>query len=788
MKSPSLQAAVSILISLTALAAGLFIAAHHPLSPWAMMAGCLIALALCARFDHAWLLLLPALLPIIDLAPWTGWLSFEEFDILALGAAAGAWLRHGWAPGAAARARSSRVMLILVATYLLLLGIAFTRGIADAGGFDFGWFQGYEGSMNSVRLMKSFILAALFAPLLGRVSSRLNPQGVQLLGWGMALGLATVSLAAIWERVAFPGLLNFSADYRTTALFWEMHVGGAALDGFLMLTLPFAVLLMLRGKRVGQWLPAGLILGLGIYASLTTFSRGVYLAMAASLAILALLMIGSSREAVRGKTVIIGLVSALILAGLTFLVFRHGGYRATLAVLGCLGLFMLTLEFARSITGRLWGATIALAIPLILVSLAFTWLYGKGSYWSYAAILLLALATFFLSFRTGLDNLRVVSLAGALALPFAAVLIANHWGATPALTDISIALAVLGVVAVWGIRARQPIWPTSWRNQGIAFAGAASLAAMVAIFSGGAYMGDRFSTSERDLQGRLQHWQAGLDLLQTPSDWLFGKGLGRFPASFFFGAPGNEFPGSYQHQQENGNAYLTLSGPRYQAGFGEVLRVSQRVGPVPAGRYQLEFDARTPDKVQLGFSVCSKHLLYAESCAGRQTAVTGSADWQHHKLEFNGRALSGGPWYAPQFIVFSIALENSGKRIDIDKLSLTDPHGRQILANGDFSAEMAHWFFTSDHHHLPWHAKNLFLHGLVEHGALGLAVLMTLAAVAVFRSLAGTRSYHPYAPAIVAGIVGFLVVGLFDSLLDVPRVAFLFFLLLLLAIQGRKAG
>ncbi len=65
----------------------------------------------------------------------------------------------------------------------------------------------------------------------------------------MALGLGTVSLAAIWERMAFPGLLNFSADYRTTALFWEMHVGGAALDGFLVLTLPFAVLLMLRSKR-----------------------------------------------------------------------------------------------------------------------------------------------------------------------------------------------------------------------------------------------------------------------------------------------------------------------------------------------------------------------------------------------------------------------------------------------------------------------------------------------------------------------------------------------------------
>lgn len=54
---------------------------------------------------------------------------------------------------------------------MLGLAAAVFRGFADAGEFEFGWFQGYHE-------------------------------------------------------------LNFSSNYRSTALFWEMHVGGAALDGF----------------------------------------------------------------------------------------------------------------------------------------------------------------------------------------------------------------------------------------------------------------------------------------------------------------------------------------------------------------------------------------------------------------------------------------------------------------------------------------------------------------------------------------------------------------------------
>jgi hypothetical protein len=42
----------------------------------------------------------------------------------------------------------------------------------------------------------------------------------------------------------------------------------------------------------------------------------------------------------------------------------------------------------------------------------------------------------------------------------------------------------------------------------------------------------------------------------------------------------------------------------------------------------------------------------------------------------------------------------------------------------------------------------------------------------------GRTKAHPLAPAVVASLVGFATVGLFDSLLDVPRVATLYYWML----------
>ena len=83
---------------------------------------------------------------------------------------------------------------------------------------------------------------------------------------------------------------------------------------------------------------------------------------------------------------------------------------------------------------------------------------------------------------------------------------------------------------------------------------------------------------------------------------------------------------------------------------------------------------------------------------------------------------------------------------------------------------------------MPWHAKNVGVHLLFEQGLLGAAAAALLVAAALWRLTLGVARAHPLAPPLAAAVVGLLTVGLVDSLLDIPRVAFVAWWLLLLAL------
>jgi hypothetical protein len=187
--------------------------------------------------------------------------------------------------------------------------------------------------------------------------------------------------------------------------------------------------------------------------------------------------------------------------------------------------------------------------------------------------------------------------------------------------------------------------------------------------------------------------------------------------------------------------------------------------------------------MKLHFEICEKHLLYTGGCATAAVTVKATgASWQRQMVVLDGGELSRGPRYAPRLAFFALAVESPGHRVEIDNVSVTGPDGRSLLANGDFAAEMAHWFFTSDRFHLPWHIKNIFLNVLFDQGLAGLLLFAMLTGAALWHLIAGNARGHPAAPFLAAALVGFLVVGVFDSLLDVPRVALLFYLLALLSL------
>ncbi len=781
-----------LLAALTAFGLGGFLAWHHPLGP--QLALLLFAAAgVFAYRRPAWCLVaVPALLPIIDLAPWSGWISFEESDLLILAMAGGGYARALIDGPPLQRQRVSRLLIGLSLLLMLSLLISMARGFSDAGGFRFGWYQGYDGPMNSVRIGKSFFLALLLWPLLHRLFADPALPASRLLAWGLALGLGSAALAALWERLAFTDLLNFSSDYRSTALFWEMHVGGAALDGWLLLTMPFAIW-ALRHART----PGGLALVLGLlvlaaYAALTTFSRSVYLALLVALPLLAwqtLAPAGAGRPEQPAWSPLRWATALFVLAAMAGLVFADGGYRGLLALLGTVAVTLVMPQLLHGMAKLQLAAGIVLGLMgggLLLLLAAFL---PKGPYALY--FLLCAGLLAILWGRPGAigGSRRIFAVAGWFALGIMAANVADHWGGRGALWGMLGALALIFALGLGATFAARPAWPQALRWQATFMSAAVAVCTVVAVFIGGGYMGDRFSTSPHDLEERLDHWSLSVAMLQTPFDLWFGKGLGRYPANYFFATPDSKFSGTYRLAREGEGAWLSLVAPRHPISFGDIFRVSQRLPFGSTGPFAVSLKVRAKNTANLHVEVCEKHLLYVAGCAIGHAAVKAGEDWQTVTIQLSGPLLDGGPWYAPRLRMFSLGIGNESGAADIDDVVLTGPGGEPLLANGDFSQDMRRWFFSSDHDHMPWHAKNILINVLFDQGLVGLALFLLLAVAALWRLNLGQARRHELAPYLSAAIIGFLVVGIFDSLIDVPRLAWLYYTLLFLSFMpGGKAG
>jgi hypothetical protein len=301
-------------------------------------------------------------------------------------------------------------------------------------------------------------------------------------------------------------------------------------------------------------------------------------------------------------------------------------------------------------------------------------------------------------------------------------------------------------------------------------------ALLVGSFAGGSYLEGRLSAAEQDGQGRLQHWSRSLALAKRDAAPWWGIGIGRFAAHFAFSGETTDQVGEHRWRGTPDGGELVLTAGKHVLGSGQLFRMSQRI-PAPLGPVTVRWRVFVEQPSTLDLDLCNKHLLYEGDCSvqqvrlGQPVQAAASTGWEEGQV-----VLPAGPtWRAP---VFSISVGSRGTRLRIDRLEAVDATGRDLLHNGGFDEGLARWLPSSDRHHLPWHAKNLALHLRVEQGWLGLGAFVVLLGFAVARLTLGRARRHPLAPPLLAGIVGFLVVGAFDSLLDIPRVAFAFLWLL----------
>lgn len=721
---------------------------------WAVAAVLVLCAAAQLRWPSAWLLFLPALLPVADLGLWSGRLYVTEFDLLVLTiAAVHFWQAPALPEGAYRLGRGGAVLAIL-------LVLAFLPGLV-IGAFPLpppgpGAFADYFSRYNALRVAKGFLWALLLLPALRRQLALDAAGAARIFVLGVALGLAATGLIVLWERGVFEAmvygnryavlgaLLDFSATYRATALFTELHTGGEAFDTYLVL----AAALTTAGALALDRPPARLFclgaLGLGLYAVAVTFSRGLYAGYAAAaVLVVALLAVAAWRRERKWRRPILAaaLAAPVSLAALA-VAHRHGGYAALALGLALLGAGM---GVAHALARRKLWAT-ALAVGLLLPP----------------AALLMARA-----FASSRYNPMDPAAAGPVALACCAALALS--------------------AAFLGGRGAGP----AWRGPAAAgFLGFAALAGIGVPVVSGYFMTTRLAAAESDLAVRRAHWAEALRLMDAAAGdpggmrpYYFGAGLASFPRLYFLAGEGPETKASYRYVRDKEGTWLEI-------GSGD-FNITQKLPIAPDRRYEVSLDMRSFEAPpRLSVKLCPKLILFSDRWTPDCKEVLFRSDrvgaWVRQSAVVESGALGRR---LPLSWPTTIQLHNESHRatLQVTNIRIAELGGASgnVVANGDFAQGGDRWIMISDFEHLGWHIKNLYLQLFFETGLLGaMAFLLCVVAGFTLATREGCRD-QPIAAGFAGALLGFCVVGAVGSLLDNPRPAFLFFLVLFWSLHGR---
>lgn len=301
---------------------------------------------------------------------------------------------------------------------------------------------------------------------------------------------------------------------------------------------------------------------------------------------------------------------------------------------------------------------------------------------------------------------------------------------------------------------------------------ALALAVAMPVFKG-EFIQARMSQVGNDLRVRENHWSDALRIRdQDLTTAIFGMGLGRYPETHYWRSTENNHSAAYRVETEGSNTFLRM-------GSGNAVYLEQFAGVEPRRNYLLSLDVRSHKQgSSITVPVCEKWLLTSYNCAWQSFELGQETDqWRHYEKRIDTSNMADAHWFARRPVRLTIYNSSSSAAVDIDNVRLASEDGSDLLRNGDFRHGLDHWFFSTDNH-LPWHIKNMLLSILFDQGWFGVLAFGLLVSLAVGRASRKAWSGHVGAGAVLAALAGFLVVGIFDSLVDTPRFLLLFLLLL----------
>lgn len=298
----------------------------------------------------------------------------------------------------------------------------------------------------------------------------------------------------------------------------------------------------------------------------------------------------------------------------------------------------------------------------------------------------------------------------------------------------------------------------------------------IPVFKGG-YIRDRFEKVSQSMDVRTRHWKNAIQKMDT--NWgtvLVGMGPGTYPKTYFQKLDGKK-PGHYQFVSQGKNQFLRLFP-------GEFLYLGQRILlKKHSSDYMLTVDVISSEKKgQLSFPICEKSISYSFKCNWKTINIVNENDnWGNYKISYPEFEIGQDRLSQKKPIEFAIYNGNKDIIIDVDNIILTDSDGNNVIKNGDFTHGKDYWFFSIENH-LAWHIFNVWVNLFFELGILGLLVFTAFILFVLIHQIKDILKKNMFSLILFSSFCGFFVVGLVGSLLDSPRILFLFYFISFLSI------
>lgn len=331
--------------------------------------------------------------------------------------------------------------------------------------------------------------------------------------------------------------------------------------------------------------------------------------------------------------------------------------------------------------------------------------------------------------------------------------------------------ALLAVVLVMALAVVRQKSPSTRRWLAAAALVLAMLGAAVPVLLGG-FAQQRLAQTAQDYAVRLAHWRDALalrdgDLFTT----VFGAGLGRFPAFHLWRSAEPVRAGVFKLDHD-------ASGPLLRLGAGAAVYVEQVVDVGPGQRLMLSLDQRSPGGARLGVALCEKWLLTSAQCARVDVAGSSTAGgWRRDQWRLDTTHWAPAPPGLARPVKLALFRAAGEGAIELARVQLATGDGRQLLVNGDFQQGLDRWFYSTDVDP-PWHIHSLPVTVLFDQGWLGLLAWSSLLVLALRGAALRAWRGDLAAVGVLAALVAFSVSGLVNSLIDTPRMLWLWCLLL----------